>query len=178
MKNNKYLSLALILALSTPLAACANDAKPAEEKPVQENAEEIKDAKENEDVAVEPEPANEIENKDSGEKGIYDLEFTYLPEDFGENFKDEKKDLRTVEYGAPENPAEKITVQISNNSERMAELVSVPEDAEDITIGENTGKFWDDGSFNYIFIKDGENEIYTRSTLEKEESVKVVEGIN
>lgn len=178
MKNKKYLSLALILALSAPLAACGNNTNTAEEKPAQESAEEVADAKENEDVAVEPEPANEIENKDSGEKGIYDLEFSYLPEDFVENFRDEKKDLRTVEYGAPENPAKKITVQISNNSERMAELVSVPEDAENITIDGNDGKFWDDGSFNYIFIKDGENEIYTRSTLEKEESVKVVEGIN
>ena len=85
--------------------------------------------------------------------------------------------MLTVEYGAPKNPAQKITVQISNNEERMAELVNVPEDAEDITIGENTGKYWDDGSFNYIFIKNGQNEIYARSTLEKEEAVKVVEGI-
>ena len=85
--------------------------------------------------------------------------------------------MLTVEYGAPKNPAQKITVQISNNEERMAGLVNIPEDAEDITIGENTGKYWDDGSFNYIFIKNGQNEIYTRSTLEKEEAVKVVEGI-
>ena len=175
MKNKRYLKLALILALATPLAACGNKAN--EEKPAQEASEEIKEAKEDGDLAIEPDPANEIDNKDSGDKGIYDLEFSYLPEGFGENFKDEKNDLRTVEYGAPKNPAQKITVQISNNEERMAGLVSVPEDAEDITIGENTGKYWDDGSFNYIFIKDGQNEIYTRSTLEKEESVKVVEGI-
>ncbi|WP_044565277.1 DUF4367 domain-containing protein [Anaerococcus provencensis] len=175
MKNKRYLKLALILALATPLAACGNKAN--EEKPAQEASEEVKEAKEDGDLAVEPDPANEIDNKDSGEKGIYDLEFSYLPEGFGENFKDEKNDLRTVEYGAPKNPAQKITVQISNNEERMAGLVSVPEDAEDITIGENTGKYWDDGSFNYIFIKDGQNEIYTRSTLEKEEAVKVVEGI-
>lgn len=175
MKNKRYLKLALILALATPLAACVNKAN--EEKPAQEASEEVKEAKEDGDLAVEPDPANEIDNKDSGEKGIYDLEFSYLPEGFGENFKDEKNDLITVEYGAPKNPAQKITVQISNNEERMAGLVSVPEDAEDITIGENTGKYWDDGSFNYIFIKDGQNEIYTRSTLEKEEAVKVVEGI-
>ena len=175
MKNKRYLKLALILALATPLAACGNKAN--EEKPAQEASEEVKEAKEDGDLAVEPDPANEIDNKDSGDKGIYDLEFSYLPEGFGENFKDEKNDLRTVEYGAPKNPAQKITVQISNNEERMAGLVSVPEDAEDITIGENTGKYWDDGSFNYIFIKDGQNEIYTRSTLEKEEAVKVVEGI-
>ena len=175
MGNKRYLKLALILALATPLASCGNKAN--EEKPAQEASEEVKEAKEDGDLAVEPDPANEIDSKDSGEKGIYDLEFSYLPEGFGENFKDEKNDLRTVEYGAPKNPAQKITVQISNNEERMAGLVSVPEDAEDITIGENTGKYWDDGSFNYIFIKNGQNEIYTRSTLEKEESVKVVEGI-
>lgn len=177
MKNKRYLKLALILALATPLAACGNKAETTEEKPTQEASEEVKEAKEDGDLAVEPDPANEIDNKDSGDKGIYDLEFSYLPEGFGENFKDEKNDLLTVEYGAPKNPAQKITVQISNNEERMAGLVSVPEDAEDITIGENTGKYWDDGSFNYIFIKDGQNEIYTRSTLEKEEAVKVVEGI-
>lgn len=177
MKNKRYLKLALILALATPLVACGNKAETTEEKTAQEASEEVKEAKEDGDVAVEPDPANEVDNKDSGEKGIYDLEFSYLPEGFGENFKDEKNDLRTVEYGAPKNPAQKITVQISNNEERMAGLVNVPEDAEDITIGENTGKYWDDGSFNYIFIKNGQNEIYTRSTLEKEESVKVVEGI-
>ena len=177
MKNKRYLKLALILALATPLVACGNKAETTEEKPAQEASEEVKEAKEDGDLAVEPDPANEVDNKDSGEKGIYDLEFSYLPEGFGENFKDEKNDLLTVEYGAPKNPAQKITVQISNNEERMAGLVSVPEDAEDITIGENTGKYWDDGSFNYIFIKNGQNEIYTRSTLEKEESVKVVEGI-
>ena len=177
MKNTRYLKLVLILALATPLSACGNKAETTEEKPAQEASEEIKEAKEDEDLAVEPDPANEIDNKDSGEKGIYDLEFSYLPEGFGENFKDEKNDLLTVEYGAPKNPAQKITVQISNNEERMAELVNVPEDAEDITIGENTGKYWDDGSFNYIFIKNGQNEIYARSTLEKEEAVKVVEGI-
>ena len=177
MKNKRYLKLALILALATPLVACGNKAETTEEKPAQEASEEVKEAKEDGDVAVEPDPANEIDNKDTGEKGIYDLEFSYLPEGFGENFKDEKNDLITVEYGAPKNPAQKITVQISNNEERMAGLVNVPEDAEDITIGENTGKYWDDGSFNYIFIKNGQNEIYTRSTLEKEESVKVVEGI-
>ena len=177
MKNKRYFKLALILALATPLVACGNKAETTEEKPAQEASEEVKEAKEDEDLAVEPDPANEIDNKDTGEKGIYDLEFSYLPEGFGENFKDEKNDLLTVEYGAPKNPAQKITVQISNNEERMAGLVNVPEDAEDITIGENTGKYWDDGSFNYIFIKNGQNEIYTRSTLEKEEAVKVVEGI-
>ena len=177
MKNKRYLKLALILALATPLAACGNKAETTEEKPTQEASEEVKEAKEDGDVAVEPDPANEVDNKDSGEKGIYDLEFSYLPEGFGENFKDEKNDLRTVEYMAENNPAKKITIQITPKDERLEEIVTIPEDAEEITIGENSGKFWDDGSFNYIVIKDGQNHIYTRSTLEKEEAVKVIEEI-
>lgn len=176
MKNKKYLSLALILALSAPLAACGNN-QSTEEKPANETSEEVKEAEKTEDVAVEPEPANEIENKESGDKGIYDLEFGYLPENFVENFKDEKNDLRTVEYMAENNPAKKITIQITPKDERLEEIVTIPEDAEEITIGENSGKFWDDGSFNYIVIKDGQNHIYTRSTLEKEEAVKVIEEI-
>ncbi len=176
MKNKKYLSLALILALSAPLAACGNT-QTAEEKPANEASEEVKEAEKTEDVAVEPEPANEIENKESGDKGIYDLEFGYLPENFVENFKDEKNDLRTVEYMAENNPAKKITIQITPKDERLEEIVTIPDDAEEITIGENSGKFWDDGSFNYIVIKDGQNHIYTRSTLEKEEAVKVIEEI-
>ena len=176
MKNKKYLSLALILALLTPLIACGNT-RPAEEKPANEVSEEVKEAENTEDVAVEPDPASEVENKDSGEKGIYDLEFGYLPEKFVENFKDEKKDLRTVEYMAENNPAKKITIQITPKDERLEEIVTVPEDAEDITIGENTGKFWDDGSFNYIVIKNGQNHIYTRSTIEKDEAVKIIEEI-
>lgn len=176
MKNKKYLSLALILALSTPLTACGNN-QSTEEKPANEASEEVKEAEKTEDVAVEPEPANEIENKESGDKGIYDLEFGYLPENFVENFKDEKNDLRTVEYMAENNPAKKITIQITPKDERLEEIVTIPDDAEEITIGENSGKFWDDGSFNYIVIKDGQNHIYTRNTLEKEEAVKVIEEI-
>lgn len=176
MRNKRYLSLALILALSAPLTACGNT-QPSEEKSAQETSEEVKEAEKNEDVAVEPVPANEVDNKDAGEKGIYDLEFGYLPETFVENFKDEKNDLRTVEYMAEKNPAKKITIQITPKDERLEEIVTIPEDAEDITIGENTGKFWDDGSFNYIVIKDGENHIYTRSTIDKEEAIKVIEEI-
>ena len=85
--------------------------------------------------------------------------------------------LITIEFTPAKNPAKKITIQVSNNEERMDELVEVPDDAEDIKIGENTGKYWDDGSFNYIFIKNADDLIYTRSTLEKEEAIKVVEGI-
>ena len=176
MKNRNIITLALVLALSGSLVACGNT-QPSEEKPAQETSEEVKEAEKNEDVAVEPTPANEVENKESGEKGIYDLEFGYLPESFVENFKDEKNDLRTVEYMAEKNPAKKITIQITPKDERLEEIVTIPEDAEDITIGENTGKFWDDGSFNYIVIKDGDNHIYTRSTIEKEEAVKIIEEI-
>lgn len=175
MKNTRYLKLALILALATPLAACGNKAETTEENK-SEMTEPAKEESTEEDSNKEEKDGGK-EDSENSQKALKDIEPTYLPEGFGENFKDEKNDLITVEYGAPKNPAKKITVQISNNEERMAGLVNVPEDAEDITIGENTGKYWDDGSFNYIFIKNGQNEIYTRSTLEKEESVKVVEGI-
>lgn len=187
MTNKKLLAALMAVGLSTSLVACGNDSNKAE-APATETAtdEEVTtEDVENEDVAVEPAPANEEaseangsnEKEASGEKGIYDLEFAYLPEDFVENFKDEKKDLRTVEYMAEKNPAKKITIQISDNDERVSEIVTVPEDAEDITIGEDTAKFWDDGSFNYICVKRGDNTIYTRSTLEKDEAVKIVEEI-
>lgn len=176
MNNKKYLTLALVLALSAPLTGCGNDNK-TEEAPAEETVEEVETPEENEDIAVEPDPSNEIENKDAGEKGIYDLEFGYLPEGFVENFKDEKNDLRTVEYMAEKNPAKKITIQITEKDERLDEIVTIPDDAEDITIGDVSGKFWDDGSFNYIVVKDGKNHIYTRSTLEKEEAEKIVEAI-
>ena len=78
---------------------------------------------------------------------------------------------------AEKNPAKKITIQITEKDERLDEIVTIPDDAEDITIGDASGKFWDDGSFNYIVVKDGKNHIYTRSTLEKEEAEKIVEAI-
>lgn len=188
MTNKKLLSALMAVSLSATLMACGNNPNDKAEAPSTETATDevvTKEDVENEDVAVEPAPANEEaseanesnEDETSGEKGIYDLEFAYLPEDFVENFKDEKKDLRTVEYMAEKNPAKKITIQISDNDDRIAELVTVPEDAEDITIGEDTGKYWDDGSFNYISIKRGNNTIYSRSTLEKDEAAKVVEEI-
>ena len=183
MTNKKLLSALLAVGLSTSLVACGSDTDKAEAPATETATDEAVTTEdvENEDVAVEPAPANEEESQESEESsegnGIYDLEFAYLPEDFVENFKDEKKDLRTVEYTAEKNPAKKITIQISDNDERISEIVTVPEDAEDITIGEDTGKFWDDGSFNYICVKRGNNTIYTRSTLEKDEAVKIVEEI-
>ena len=182
MTNKKLLSALLTVGLSTSLVACGSDTDKAEAPATETATDEAVTTEdvENEDVAVEPAPANEEagEGEESSEgKGIYDLEFAYLPEDFIENFKDEKKDLRTAEYTAEKNPAKKITIQISDNDERVSEIVTVPEDAEDITIGEDTGKFWDDGSFNYICVKRGDTTIYTRSTLEKEEAVKIVEEI-
>lgn len=180
MKNKKVLALAAIFALASPLAACGNqEDKSANENNV-EMAEPTAEDVNKGDVAVEPAPANENTDKEAAEGGsssIHDLKTSYLPEDFEENFKDEKNDLITAEYSPKNNPAKKITVQISDNPERMAELVKVPEGAEEIKIGENSGNYWDDGSFNYIYIKDDQKEIYTRSTLEKEEAVKVVEGI-
>ncbi len=184
MTNKKLLSALLTVGLSTSLVACGSDTDKAEAPATETATNEAVTTEdvENEDVAVEPAPASEGEAGEgeeevSGEAGIYDLDFAYLPEDFVENFKDEKKDLRTVEYTAEKNPAKKITIQISDNDERVSEIVTVPEDAEDITIGEDTGKFWDDGSFNYICVKRGNNTIYTRSTLEKDEAAKIVEEI-
>ena len=63
MKNKRYLKLALILALATPLVACGNKAETTEEKTAQEASEEVKEAKEDGDVAVEPDPANEVDNR-------------------------------------------------------------------------------------------------------------------
>ena len=181
MKSKKILTFAAILALGLPLAGCGNQAKPADSEPVKEESVQTEEAKSDEEKTEGTEVTKEDETsngeKASGDKDLQDLETSYLPEDFQANFTDEKQDLITTEYSPEKNPAKKITVQLSNNDERIAELAKVPDDAEDITIGANTGKFWDDGSFNYIFIKDGANTIFTRSNLEKDEAVKVVEGI-
>ena len=175
MKNKTILTIAAVLALGLPLAACDNqNSNDTETKTTSEET----DSADTNDKVEDKEATEESKDEDSTSKSdIYDLEMTYLPEDFVENFKDEKKDLRTIEYTAEKNPAKKITLQITNNDDRMQELITVPEDAEDITIADNTGKYWDDGSFNYIVIKDGENNIYARSTIEKDEASKVVEGI-
>ncbi len=168
MKNKTVLTMAAILTLVFPLAACDNqtntdtETKTTNEETSSDDKEAIEESK---------------DDNSASKSDIYDLEMTYLPEDFVENFKDEKKDLRSIEYTAEKNPAKKITLQITGNDERLKEIVTVPEDAEDITIADNTGKYWEDDSFNYIVIKVSDNNIYVRSTIEKDEASKVVEGI-
>ena len=102
------------------------------------------------------------------------LAYNYLPEDFEENFRDEKKDLLTIEFGQKNNPAKKITVQVSDNEERFKGLFTMPEDTEDVKVGEEDGKFWDDGSFRYLVVERENYSIYARSTLDKDETIKVV----
>ena len=174
MKNKTILTIAAILTLVFPLAACDNQTNTDTE--TKTTNEETSSADTNEKLE-DKEDTEESKNDDSTSKSdIYDLEMTYLPENFVENFKDEKKDLRTIEYTEEKNPAKKITLQITDD-ERLKEIVTVPEDAEDITIADNTGKYWEDDSFNYIVIKVSDNNIYVRSTIEKDEASKVVEGI-
>lgn len=184
MKNKKILALATILALGAPLIACGNssDNKAEENKTeVSEPAKEAsKDDTSNEESSKE-EATNEKdggkEDSENSQKALKDMETTYLPEDFLESFTDKKKDLITTEYTAKNNPAKKITVQISDNDQRIGELIKMPEDAEDIKIGEETGKYWEDEAFNYLSTKKGDITIYTRSNIDKEEVIKVVEGI-
>lgn len=175
MKNKTILTIAAVLALGLPLAACDNQT--SNDAETKTTSEETGSADTN-DKVEDKEATKESKDENSTSKSdIYDLEMTYLPEDFVENFKDEKKDLRTIEYTAEKNPAKKITLQITGNDERLKEIVTVPEDAEDITIADNTGKYWEDDSFNYIVIKSLDNNIYARSTIDKDEASKVVEGI-
>lgn len=186
MKNKKILALATILALGAPLIACGNssDNKAEENKAeVTESAKEASKEDTSKEEATNEETTKE-EAKDGGkediensQKALKDMETTYLPEDFLESFTDKKKDLITTEYTAKNNPAKKITVQISDNEERIGELIKMPEDAEDIKIGEETGKYWEDEAFNYLSTKKGDITIYTRSNIDKEEVIKVVEGI-
>lgn len=186
MKNKKILALATILALGTPLIACGNssDNKAEENKAeVTESAKEASKEDTSKEEATNEETTKE-EAKDGGkediensQKALKDMETTYLPEDFVESFADQKKDLITTEYTAKNNPAKKITVQISDNEERINGLIKMPEDAEDIKIGEETGKYWEDEAFNYLSTKKGDITIYTRSNIDKEEVIKVVEEI-
>lgn len=181
MTNKKLLTALMTVTLSTTLMACGNDAnKEVENKNVTETLEEAETVKE----AVENDTKEASENEEvtegvetEGESDIYALDFGYLPESFVENFKDEKTDLRTVEYIAEKNPAQKIQIQISDNEERFGELVTVPDDAEDVTVGSDPAKFWDDGSFRYLVTTKGAHHIYARSTLDKDETIKVVEEI-
>ena len=175
MKNKTILTMAAILALVFPLAACDNQTNTDTE--TKTTNEETSSADTNEKLEDKEDTQESKDDNSASKSDIHDLEMTYLPEDFVENFKDEKKDLRTIEYTAEKNPAKKITLQITDNDERLKEIVTVPEDAEDITIADNTGKYWEDDSFNYIVIKVSDNNIYARSTIEKDEASKVVEGI-
>lgn len=184
MKNKKILALATILALGAPLIACGNSSDNKAEENKTEVSEPAKEASKD-DTSKEDDTKEEATNeKDGGkedsensQKALKDMETTYLPEDFLESFADKKKDLITTEYTAKNNPAKKITVQISDNDERINELIKMPEDAEDIKIGEETGKYWEDEAFNYLSTKKGDITIYTRSNIDKEEVIKVVEGI-
>lgn len=153
MKIKKIFASAMTLALAFGLMACSNDAKNNEDKK-EEGEKETSDKK--------------------FDSPIYDVAYNYLPEDFEENFRDEKKDLLTIEFGQKNNPAKKITVQVSDNEERFKGLFTMPEDTEDVKVGEEDGKFWDDGSFRYLVVERENYSIYARSTLDKDETIKVV----
>ena len=176
MKNKKILALATILALGTPLIACGNSSDNKAEENKAEVTESAKEASK-EDTSKEEAKDGGKEDIENSKKALKDMETTYLPEDFVESFADQKKDLITTEYTAKNNPAKKITVQISDNEERINGLIKMPEDAEDIKIGEETGKYWEDEAFNYLSTKKGDITIYTRSNIDKEEVIKVVEEI-
>ena len=186
MKNKKILALATILALGAPLIACGNSSDNKAEENKTEVADPAKEASKddtskeeatNEETTKEESKDGGKEDSENGKKTLKDIETTYLPEDFLESFTDKKKDLITTEYTAKNNPAKKITVQISDNDQRIGELIKMPEDAEDIKIGEETGKYWEDEAFNYLSTKKGDITIYTRSNIDKEEVIKVVEEI-
>lgn len=185
MKNKKILALATILALGAPLIACGNSSDNKAEENKTEVSEPSKEEASKDDSSKEDDTKEEATNeKDGGkedsensQKALKDMETTYLPEDFLESFSDKKKDLITTEYTAKNNPAKKITVQISDNDQRIGELIKMPEDAEDVKVGEETGKYWEDEAFNYLSTKKGDITIYTRSNIDKEEVIKVVEGI-
>lgn len=183
MKNKKFLLIALVFALLLPQAACSS--KNTSEEKQSTVSEDGKKEEENKDEAKE-------ENKDSMPAGdccdgavpnqekkseIYQKEFSYLPEGFVENFSDNKKDLRTVEYVDEKSPAKKITLQLCDNDDTFKEFVKVADDTEEIDIADQKAKFWDDGAFRYILLDKGIYKIYARSTLDKEETIKVVEAI-
>lgn len=182
MKNKKILLIALIFALLLPQAACSNknsnEEKQAsvseESKKEENNAEENKEEKD-------PMPAGDccggaIANQEEKSE-IYQKEFSYLPEGFVENFSDNKKDLRTVEYVDEKNPAKKITLQLCDNDDTFKEFIKVADDTEEIDIADQKAQFWDDGAFRYILLDKGTYKIFARSTLDKEETIKIVEAI-
>lgn len=183
MKNKKFLLIALVFALLLPQAACSS--KNTSEEKQATVSEDGKKEEENKDEAKE-------ENKDSMPAGdccdgavpnqekkseIYQKEFSYLPEGFVENFSDNKKDLRTVEYVDEKSPAKKITLQLCDNDKTFKEFVKVADKTEEIDIADQKAQFWDDGAFRYIVLDKGTYKIFARSTLDKEETIKVVEAI-
>lgn len=182
MKNKKILLIALVFALLLPQAACSNknsnEEKQAsvseESKKEENNAEENKEEKD-------PMPAGDccggaIPNQEEKSE-IYQKEFSYLPEGFVENFSDNKKDLRTVEYVDEKNPAKKITLQLCDNDDTFKEFIKVADDTEEIDIADQKAQFWDDGAFRYIVLNKGTYKIFARSTLDKEETIKIVQEI-
>ena len=176
MKIKKIFASAMTLALAFGLMACSNDANKNEDKKEEVKQEEkVEDKASDEDSKEGKEEETEKESSDKKfDSPIYDVAYNYLPEDFEENFRDEKKDLLTIEFGQKNNPAKKITVQVSDNEERFKGLFTMPEDAEDVKVGEEDGKFWDDGSFRYLVVERENYSIYARSSLDKDETIKVV----
>ncbi len=181
MKSKKILTFLASLAMAFTLIGCdkasneADDSKTevkAEQK-VGEDKEETPAEEENKDQAKDGENSESNE----GKSPIYSVKFDYLPENFVENFRDEKDNLLTVEYGEDKNPAKKITLQLSDNMERFEKLYQMPEDAEDIKIGDKDAKFWDDGSFRYVVENLDAYSIYARSTLDKDETLKILEEV-
>lgn len=182
MKNKKHLLIALIFTLLLPQAACSskntNEEKQAsvseESKKEENNTQENKEEKD-------PMPAGDccggaIANQEEKSE-IYQKEFSYLPEGFVENFSDNKKDLRTVEYVDEKNPAKKITLQLCDNDDTFKEFIKVADDTEEIDIDDQKAQFWDDGAFRYILLDKGTYKIFARSTLDKEETIKIVQEI-
>ncbi|WP_105301227.1 DUF4367 domain-containing protein [Anaerococcus marasmi] len=176
MKIKKIFASAMTLVLAFGLMACSNDAKNNEDSKEETKVEEKAEDKTSEDNSKEDK--KEETDKEAKDKKfdspIYDVAYNCLPEDFEEIFRDEKEDLLTIEFGLKKNPAKKITVQVSDNEERFKELFKIPEDAEDVKVGEEDGKFWDDGSFRYLVVERENYSIYARSTLDKDETIKVV----
>lgn len=183
MKNKKFLLIALVFALLLPQTACSS--KNTSEEKQASVSEDGKKEEENKDEAKEenkdPMPAGDccggaIANQEEKSE-IYQKEFSYLPEGFVENFSDNKKDLRTVEYVDEKNPAKKITLQLCDNDDTFKEFIKVADETEEIDIADQKAQFWDDGAFRYILLDKGTYKIFARSTLDKEETIKIVEAI-
>ena len=172
MKNKNFLLIALIFALLLPQAACSNK-NTSDEKQATVSEESKKEENKEENDTETKDENNTKEEKSE----IYQKEFSYLPEGFIENFSDNKKDLRTVEYVDEKNPSKKITLQLCDNDDTFKEFIKVADDTEEIDLADQKAQFWDDGAFRYIVLDKGTYKIYARSTLDKEETIKIVEAI-